>query len=81
MIILNADQTVADKKISDWFFNGTGQFFVLTGYAGTGKTALLKHVVKETLKLDDLYSAAFVTPTGKAATVLIKNGVSACTVH
>lgn len=81
MIILNADQSAADKKISDWFFNGTSQFFVLTGYAGTGKTALLKHVVKETLKLDDLYSAAFVTPTGKAATVLIKNGVSACTVH
>lgn len=81
MIILNADQAAAEKKISDWFLNGTGQFFVLTGYAGTGKTALLKHVVKETLKLDDLYSAAFVTPTGKAATVLIKNGVSACTVH
>lgn len=81
MIILNADQAAADKKISDWFFKGTKQFFVLTGYAGTGKTALLKHVVKETLKLDDLYSAAFVTPTGKAATVLIKNGVSACTVH
>lgn len=81
MIILNADQAAADKKISDWFFKGTKQFFVLAGYAGTGKTALLKHVVKETLKLDDLYSAAFVTPTGKAATVLIKNGVSACTVH
>lgn len=81
MLILNADQAAADKKIRDWFFNGTKQFFVLSGYAGTGKTSLLKHVVKETLKLDDLYSAAFVTPTGKAATVLIKNGVSACTVH
>ena len=81
MLILNSDQTAADKKISDWFYNGSKQFFVLSGYAGTGKTALLKHVVRETLKLDDLYSAAFVTPTGKAATVLIKNGVSACTVH
>lgn len=81
MLILNADQTAADKKISEWFFKGSKQFFVLSGYAGTGKTALLKHVVKETLGLDDLYSAAFVTPTGKAATVLIKNGVSACTVH
>ncbi|MCM1545935.1 MAG: AAA family ATPase [Clostridiales bacterium] len=81
MLILNADQTAADRKISDWFFNGTKQFFVLSGYAGTGKTALLKHVVKETLKLDDTFSAAFVTPTGKAATVLIKNGVAACTVH
>ncbi|MDE6373378.1 MAG: AAA family ATPase, partial [Clostridia bacterium] len=81
MIILNADQAAADKKISDWFFNGTRQVFVLTGYAGTGKTALLKHTVLNTLGLDDLVSAAFVTPTGKAATVLIKNGVTACTVH
>lgn len=81
MIVLNSDQKVADKKISDWFFKGTKQVFVLTGYAGTGKTALLKHTVIETLKLDDTYSAAFVTPTGKAATVLIKNGVSACTLH
>ena len=81
MIILNADQSAADKKIGDWFFKGTRQVFVLTGYAGTGKTALLKHTVLNTLGLDDLYSAAFVTPTGKAATVLIKNGVSACTVH
>ncbi|MGN0805713.1 MAG: ATP-dependent RecD-like DNA helicase, partial [Candidatus Coproplasma sp.] len=81
MIILNSDQKVADKKISDWYFNGTKQVFVLTGYAGTGKTALLKHTVLQTLKLDDNYSAAFVTPTGKAATVLLKNGVSACTLH
>lgn len=81
LIILNADQKAADKKICDWFFNGTRQVFVLTGYAGTGKTALLKHTVTESLKLIDGESAAFVTPTGKAATVLIKNGVSACTVH
>jgi len=81
MIILNSDQSVADSKINEWFFRGTKQVFVLTGYAGTGKTALLKHTVTETLKLDDAYSAAFVTPTGKAATVLIKNGVTACTIH
>ena len=81
MIILNSDQSVADSKIKDWFFNGTRQVFVLTGYAGTGKTALLKHTVLQTLKLDDNFSAAFVTPTGKAATVLIKTGVSACTIH
>ena len=81
MIILNPDQKAADKKIADWFYNGTRQVFVLTGCAGTGKTALLKHAVLNTLGLDDTESAAFVTPTGKAATVLIKNGVSACTVH
>lgn len=81
MIILNADQKIAEKKISDWFFNGSKQVFVLTGYAGTGKTALIKYAVTQTLNLDDTQDAAFVTPTGKAATVLLKNGVSACTLH
>lgn len=81
MIILNPDQQLADAKIKNWFFHGTRQVYVLTGYAGTGKTTLLKHTVLETLKLDDSYSAAFVTPTGKAATVLLKNGISACTLH
>lgn len=81
MIILNDEQKEADKKICDWFYKGTSQVFVLTGYAGTGKTALIKHTVAESLKLDDSSSVAFVTPTGKAATVLIKNGVYACTLH
>ena len=54
---------------------------MLTGYAGTGKTSLIKHTVSESLHLVDGESVAFVTPTGKAATVLIKNGVTASTVH
>ncbi len=81
MLILTDDQIAADKKICEWFKRDEKQVFVLTGYAGTGKTALLKHTVLESLSLVDGDSAAFVTPTGKAATVLIKNGVYACTVH
>ncbi len=81
MIELNADQKSADKKIAEWFFKGTKQVFVLTGYAGTGKTSLIKHTVTDTLRLTGGESAVFVAPTGKAATVLIKNGVPACTVH
>ncbi len=80
-IVLNAEQREAENRIYEWFFRSTKQTFVLTGYAGTGKTSLLKHAVKERLSLDDNESAAFVTPTGKAATVLIKKGVTACTVH
>jgi exodeoxyribonuclease-5 len=80
-ITLNADQKEAEKRIREWFSSSTRQVFVLAGYAGTGKTTLLKHVVKNTLNLVDGVSAAFVTPTGKAATVLIKNGINACTVH
>lgn len=78
---LTADQITADKLIADWFFKSTRQIFVLAGYAGTGKTTLLKHTVTNTLKLVPDESAAFVTPTGKAATVLIRSGISATTLH
>jgi len=78
---LTAGQTLADKLIQDWFLHSTRQTFVLAGYAGTGKTTLLKHAVCETLGLVPDESAAFVTPTGKAATVLIRSGIAACTLH
>lgn len=61
--------------------HSTKQIFVLAGFAGTGKTTLLKHVVTEKLNLVPDIGAAFVTPTGKAATVLIRSGVPACTLH
>ncbi len=78
---LTAEQILADKLIEDWFLHSTSQTFVLAGYAGTGKTTLLKHAVCETLKLVPDQSAAFVTPTGKAATVLIRSGIAATTLH
>ena len=64
---LTADQASADKLIADWYFRSTRQVFVLSGLAGTGKTTLLRHTVCDTLKLVPDESAAFVTPTGKAA--------------
>ncbi len=78
---LTADQIKADKLIEDWFLNSTKQIFVLAGFAGTGKSTLLQHTVCDTLKLVPDESAAFVTPTGKAATVLIRKGVPASTLH
>ena len=81
MTELTADQIAADKLIKDWFLHSTKQIFVLAGYAGTGKTTLLKHTVCETLGLVPDESAAFVTPTGKAASVLIRSGISATTLH
>ena len=70
--LLTADQIAADKLIEDWFLHSTRQTFVLAGYAGTGKTTLLRHTVTNTLGLVPDESVAFVTPTGKAATVLIR---------
>ncbi|MCI8369643.1 MAG: AAA family ATPase [Clostridia bacterium] len=78
---LTADQITAEKLIEDWFLHSTRQTFVLAGYAGTGKTTLLKHAVINVLGLTPDLSAAFVTPTGKAATVLIRSGIRATTLH
>ena len=78
---LTPDQLAADKAIADWYKNSTRQVFVLAGLAGTGKTTLLRHTVCGTLGLVPDRSAAFVTPTGKAATVLIRQGIPATTLH
>ena len=78
---LTADQERATNLIAEWFFNGDTMKFVLSGYAGTGKTFLVNHVVKNVLGLEAGVEAAFVSPTGKAATVLAQGGTVAGTVH
>mgnify|MGYP002799443211 FL=1 len=77
---LTADQRNAEKMIREWYLNTDDQVFVLSGYAGTGKTFLLKRVV-EGLGLEAGKQAVFVAPTGKAASVLVKNGTPASTIH
>jgi exodeoxyribonuclease-5 len=78
---LTADQELAQNLIAEWFLNGSELQFVLAGYAGTGKTFLINHVVKNVLRLKAGVEAAFVSPTGKAATVLAQGGTVAGTVH
>ena len=78
---LTQDQENAKKLISEWYFNTENQFFVLSGYAGTGKTFLIDYVVRKELKLKIGKEAVFVSPTGKAAANLLKNGTLAGTVH
>ena len=78
---LTHDQQIAEQMITEWFFNTADQIFVLSGYAGTGKTFLISRLVKDVLKLKAGEEAVFVTPTGKAASVLIQNGSPAGTVH
>ncbi len=77
---LTPDQEEAIALIEEWFFNLNNQIFVLCGYAGTGKTFLVDYAVKR-LGLTAGESAVFVTPTGKAASVLIRGGTPAGTVH
>lgn len=77
---LTEDQSKAEKLIREWFLNTEDQVFILSGYAGTGKTFLLKRVVQG-LGLEVGKEAVFVAPTGKAASVLVKNGTVASTIH
>ncbi len=79
-VTLTADQADAVEFITEWFFNLNTQIFVLCGYAGTGKTFLVDYVVRA-LGLVPGESAAFVAPTGKAASVLIRGGTPASTLH
>lgn len=79
-VSFTADQAEAAALIEEWFVHLNTQIFVLCGYAGTGKTFLVDHVVRQ-LGLVPGESAVFVAPTGKAASVLIRAGVPASTVH
>ena len=78
---LTQDQENAKNLIKEWYFNTVDQFFVLSGYAGTGKTFLIDYVVRKELRLKIGKEAVFVSPTGKAAANLLKNGTLAGTVH
>ncbi len=80
-IKLTDDQERAKNLITEWFVNTDDQVFVLSGYAGTGKTFLIDHIVKRELKLEVGKEAVFVSPTGKAAANLVKAGTLAGTVH
>ncbi len=79
-VVLTPEQAEAAELISAWFLHLNTQIFVLCGYAGTGKTFLVDYVVRQ-LGLIPGESVAFVAPTGKAASVLIRGGSPAGTVH
>jgi exodeoxyribonuclease-5 len=81
--MLNEQQRIAKDKIARWFNevqHGGKQIFTLAGYAGTGKTFLINYLIENVLELDR-NKIATVTPTGKAASVLIQKGTPACTIH
>ena len=80
-VTLTTDQENAKNLSEEGFFNTDNQVFVLSGYAGTGKTFLIDYIVREVLHLKAGDEAVFVSPTGKAAANLVKNGTVASTVH
>ncbi|MHA2265905.1 MAG: ATP-dependent DNA helicase [Candidatus Thorarchaeota archaeon] len=82
-LVLSPDQETAYNNLSVWVQTGDLMGFDLKpgqismgGYAGTGKTTLLKHLIDKLDKIVDVMSL-----TGKAVSVLIKKGVPAGTIH
>jgi exodeoxyribonuclease-5 len=75
------DQSVALKKLSSYICeNNNDVMFLMTGYAGTGKTSVISAVVK-TLDLLRMRSV-LLAPTGRAAKVLSSYaGRQAFTIH
>ena len=75
------DQSVALKKIASYICdNNNDVIFLMTGYAGTGKTSVISSIVK-TLDLLRMKSV-LLAPTGRAAKVLSSySGRPAFTIH
>ena len=78
-LTLSGDQASALEKIES-FLNSDTQVFMLKGYAGSGKTTILKGLV-EFLNAEEK-EFALMAPTGRAAKVIReKTGQEAFTIH
>lgn len=81
MIVLNEGQEAAAKRMVMWYnLNENKKYFSIAGSAGTGKSTMLSFAIHE-LGLDKNTEVCYGTPTGKAALVLKRKGLPACTIH
>ena len=77
---LSPSQSEALRKIADFLRNPQEHIFLLKGYAGTGKTFIVKGLVEFLANKGRCYKLA--APTGKASQVLAqKAGANAGTLH
>lgn len=78
-IELNAQQINCANKALLWWRNLDKQVFTITGYAGTGKTTIIKYLMQVlNLQVDEVLFMSF---TGKASLVLSRKGNYAKTIH
>jgi hypothetical protein len=76
---LTNDQTNALKQISS-FIDDDNDVFILKGYAGSGKTTLIKGIVEYLVSIEIRY--LLMAPTGRAAKVIQeKTNTRASTIH
>ena len=78
MVLTKQQQGVLDSiKV---FLNSEVSVFILKGYAGTGKTTMISHIIEEVAKMD--IAPVLMAPTGRAARVLSsKTKREANTIH
>lgn len=84
MVILNDQQEAASYGACDWyhaFLRGENvrAWYEISGPAGSGKTTLVKYIIRQLGLSDD--QVVFVTFTGKAALALRLSGVPGRTIH
>lgn len=80
-MVLTYNQQAVLKKFSE-FIESAEQSFILSGYAGTGKTTLMKTFI-EFLQSEPIpFKTILMAPTGRAAVILSrKTGHEAATIH
>lgn len=80
LIVPDESQEGALRRILDWFENPTS-YLTLGGYAGTGKTTIIRELIRR-LGERGIRGIAVCAFTGKAASVLRSKGIkSAKTIH
>lgn len=77
---LNAEQSKALSSIID-FLGSSSQIFILKGYAGTGKTTLLKALLEHLKSTQERRPIRLFAPTGRAAKILQEKTGIGSTIH
>ncbi|NNL80875.1 MAG: AAA family ATPase [Flavobacteriaceae bacterium] len=77
---LTTHQDMVLGELSEFIFSQNPEIYVLTGYAGTGKTTLISTIVNSLWKIKK--NAMLLAPTGRAAKVISNySGKDAFTIH
>ena len=81
---LSPTQSVAREKVWEWLNDDTFEvqpIFRIFGYAGTGKTSIIRSLTHREYLDDGPLGIAYAAYTGKAAMVMRNKGIPATTIH